>query len=410
MFAYGVMNALKTEDTELDFNYNWSFTDQEIANINEKYDAYILPLADAFRPGFQRQMKGLTDAINKLKIPVVVIGVAVRADYEPDFNSGFEFDDLAYQFTKSVLDKGTVVGVRGEITARYLSHLGFIPERDFTPIGCPSLYTYGLATKTRELPSKIRNLAVNTNGYYNIGYINEFLRNTVDAVPGCYLVQQIQAEYRDMYIGKRWIPALLSKRGDKSDKMVIKGAQLQDLYVKDRVRYFFDVPSWINFMRPFDLFVGNRFHGSVAAILAGVPHVMVPFNARTRELTEYHHLTSLKPGEVKEGTSVLDYIDRLDFQSFSAHQEENLHHYTEFLNRNGLRHIFIDRTGYEIGESPLEREMQKKTGKKISDNLKVVHCYGSLNSMEKISRTLSVNLKGFKRENLKAAIGKIDSN
>lgn len=404
MFAYGVMNALKTEDTELSFNYNWSFTDREIAEINEKYDAYILPLADAFRVGFKKQISGLTEAVKRLKIPAIVIGCAVRADYEPDFESGFEFDDLARDFMKAVLEKSTIVGVRGELTGKYLSHLGFKEDRDFTPIGCPSLYTYGLSVKTREVPVDIKRLVVNTNGYYDVGFINDFLLNTVEKFPGYYLVQQLQAEFRDMYIGKKWLPALLSKRGDKSDKMLIKGKLLRDLYKNDRVRYFFDVPSWVSFMKQFDLFVGNRFHGSVAAVLAGCPHVMIPFNARTRELTEYHYLTSLKPDEIREGTSILDYLDALDFQSFTRHQESNLSHYVDFLDANGLDHIFKKKKEFHIGESPLERKIKWAYSSETAQKENIVQCYDSLPFYDKAIRAVKCNLKGFNPKNIKSIL------
>ena len=206
MFAYGVMNAVQTEDTELSFNYQWDFTDREIYEINEKYDAYLVPMADAFRVRFQKQLSGLTRAIQKLRIPVIVIGVAVRTSYEPDFSKGFEFDECAKAFVKAVLDKGSVIGVRGDITCKYLAKLGFVEERDYTAIGCPSLYTYGTGTRTKSLPSQVKRLAMNTNGYYNVGHINEFLLNTARAIPDYCLIQQQQSEYRDMYLGKAWLP------------------------------------------------------------------------------------------------------------------------------------------------------------------------------------------------------------
>ena len=74
MFAYGVMNVLQTENTELSFTYKWSFSDKEIEVINAKYDAFVIPMADAFRVKWQKQLPALTDAIEKIRIPVIIIG------------------------------------------------------------------------------------------------------------------------------------------------------------------------------------------------------------------------------------------------------------------------------------------------------------------------------------------------
>ena len=407
MFAYGVMNVMQTESTELEFTYKWSFSDKEIEEINAKFDAFIIPMADAFRVRWQKQLSALTDAIEKMKIPVIIIGIAVRADYEPDFSNGFEFDNCAKRFVNAVRKKGTVIGVRGEITGDYLKHLGFKEEIDFTPIGCPSLYTYGSATKTRSISGKVNTICVNTNGYYNVGNINEFLINTIDAFPEISLVQQQQAEYRDLYLKKSWLPLLINNKINKLDKTIINGNRLEVLFKKNKVRYFFDVISWINFMRDFDLFVGNRFHGTVAAVLAGVPHVMVPFNARTRELTEYHQLTCLKPDEIKEGTSVLDYIDRLDFQSFDKHQEENLMHYIRFLEENGLDNIFRKQKAFRFGESVLEQRIQKRIGIPLEDYCRTVNDFESLDWWEKLLRIAMVHVKALRINNIKSIAKKM---
>lgn len=393
MFAYGVMNALQTEDTELHYVQKTSFTDREIDEINEKYDAFILPLADAFRTKWKGALNGLAACIKRLRIPAIVLGIALRAEYEPDFSIGFPFDDEARDFVKAVLGTGSVLGLRGHITAEYLARLGFKDDRDFTVIGCPSLYTYGLAAKTIDFPQKPTRLACNLNGYYHVGNLNECLLNTLRAMPGYCLVQQCENEYRHMYIGRKWLPGFFYGKVFKEDMMLLRGSSLSELYGQDRVRYFLDVPSWINFMRGFDLFVGNRFHGMVVAILSGLPHIMLPFNARTRELTEYHHLTSLRPEDIRKGTSLLDYTDRLDFQSFAKHQESNFRHYVEFLDRHGLEHIFKAKSEWAYGESPFEQKLQKLTGCQIGEYSNIVQSFDSLDYISKLKRAASVNLK-----------------
>ena len=401
MFAYGVMNALQTEDTELGMTEKFRFSDREIAEINANYDAFILPMADAFRSNFIERLKLLTDSINKLKIPVIVVGVGLRADYEPDLSAGMPFDGDVKRFIAAVLDKSGRVGLRGEITGDYLKTLGFVPEKDYTPIGCPSLYTYGTGVRTKPV-GDIRKVAINLNGYYNVGEINQFLADLPKTFPDCCLVQQIQAELRDMYIGKWWIVSMLGKTEDLQKNMLIRGKELDKMYREDRVRFFFDPISWINYLRPFDLFVGNRFHGLACAILAGVPHITIPFNARTREMIEYHHITHLTPESVSKDKTIPDYFDTLDFGSFERQQENNLNHYIDFLDSNGLEHIFTEKKGYEMGESPLERRiMERHHIQDLHEYMDIVHPLLALSPAQRMKRIVSCNMKfAKKREKL----------
>ncbi|MDO5396820.1 MAG: polysaccharide pyruvyl transferase family protein, partial [bacterium] len=150
-FAYGVMNALFTEETEIEQTYKWKWTDEEADLINEKFDAFILPMADGFRIDFMEYLSGITNLVNRLTIPVVVIGVGLRAPYEPDMSSGFPFDEIVTDFVKAILEHSAIIGLRGEITYKYLEKLSFKGDRDFTVIGCPSLYTYGNNLHTKSL-------------------------------------------------------------------------------------------------------------------------------------------------------------------------------------------------------------------------------------------------------------------
>lgn len=81
-----------------------------------------MPLADAFREDFRPVLRNYTQLIRKLKIPVVVTGVGLRANYEPQLDEGFTFDEDVTNFVKAVLEKSAQIGVRGQITADYLKN------------------------------------------------------------------------------------------------------------------------------------------------------------------------------------------------------------------------------------------------------------------------------------------------
>src|SRR5699024_5336539 len=126
-------------------------SDKKAEEINRNYDCYVIPFADAFRPTFIPLLKKYTKLIKKLSIPVIIVGVGLRAPFEPKLNEGFPFDNDVREFVSAVLEKSSMIGVRGQITADYLTRLGFEEEKDHTVIGCPSMYSFGSHLKIKEL-------------------------------------------------------------------------------------------------------------------------------------------------------------------------------------------------------------------------------------------------------------------
>ena len=53
-------------------------------DVNERYDIYVIPLANAFRLSFEPQLIQMTQLIRRLRIPVVVLGVGAESDTRYD--------------------------------------------------------------------------------------------------------------------------------------------------------------------------------------------------------------------------------------------------------------------------------------------------------------------------------------
>lgn len=164
----------------------------------------------------------------------------------------------------------------------------------------------------------------------------------------------------------------------KTSDSIFDKDKLKKLNREDKIRFFFDVRSWVEYLENFDLFLGSRFHGTVMAVLAGIPHVLLPFDARTRELAEYHNITRLTPYEISPEKSILDYIEKLDFNSFEKKQKDNLNHYIDFLTKNSLENVFNRNIPVSKGESVLEREINFSNCE--------VKCIDSLSVTEKAKR------------------------
>ncbi len=143
LYLNGVLRSLMIDDnTVIQANYyNTNYYKPEY--VNENFDCFVIPLADAFRENFVNELNELTSFVKKLKIPCYVIGVGLKESYEPDFSQSKPQDEAVKKFVTAVLEKSNCIGVRGELTGKYLETLGFAEGRDFMVIGCPSMYMKG---------------------------------------------------------------------------------------------------------------------------------------------------------------------------------------------------------------------------------------------------------------------------
>ena len=74
IYAHAMHKIMGIKDVEITPIYRHSENQADM--INEKYDYFIIPLANAFRVTFQNHIITLTKLIKKLKIPVIITGDA----------------------------------------------------------------------------------------------------------------------------------------------------------------------------------------------------------------------------------------------------------------------------------------------------------------------------------------------
>lgn len=348
VYQYSVIRNLMTEGKTITPD-QYIIDPSKASEINEKYDCYVIPLADAFRPDFVTSLRKYTSLIKKLNIPVYVIGVGLRAPFEPKLNEGFPFDKDVKAFVDAVLEKSTMIGVRGQITADYLTRLGYREGEDHVVIGCPSMYSFG-----REL--KIRNTNITTNSLVSINSsrlspdnLLDFIDRSAKQFPNHYFIPQWKRELILTYIGA---PSL-SHKDDKN----YPNKMSHPMYMDNKVRFPLNTTGWLDLMKSVDLSFGARLHGNIAAVIAGTPSIIFPKDARMRELAEYHNLTKVMANEITEKTNLLDLIEQVDFHSVEKNQAENFDRFIAFLDKNGIEHIH--KNSGVIENAPLDQAIAK---------------------------------------------------
>lgn len=328
LYTHGMYSALLSKDNDMDASY-YSDLEMDAEEISEAYDYYVIPLADAFRTTFIGRIKQLTRLVKKIKIPCILTGVGLRGAYEPKIAGDSTLDAAVKQFVSALLDKSSIVGVRGQITADYLSRLGFVEGRDHMAIGCPSMYTWGRHLKVRDA-SVTEDAVISLNSSLKTHEnINAFMKKTAAEFPNHYFIGQEKYDFLLTYLGEAF----------ETDRTY--PCNLADsLYAENRVRFFLNVRSWVDFLAQSSLCVGSKIHGVVAAILAGTPVVFFAKDARTRELAEYHNIPHLPSAQVDEDKNLMDMLACLDMHGIEKRQHENFDRFVTFLDRNGLPHIY----------------------------------------------------------------------
>ncbi len=393
IYANSVYRTLMvSDDTELVCD-NYSMNENDAPWINENCSAYIIPLADLFRESGLSERNRIKKLVRKLNIPCIILGVGIRAKNEKAIENGFPFDDDVKDFVNTVLDKSAMVGLRGELTAKYLTQLGFKEDKDFMVIGCPSMYTYGAYLKRCDKPLNItKDSAISVNASVVATKENlAFVFGLFDEYKNSVFIPQRQGELLTLYTGRDY--------EHPCNKPIYPIHLTDKLYAENRVKMFLQAKQWIDYLSTKELSIGCRMHGNIAAILAGIPTVIIPHDMRMKELIDYHRLPSLRPGEIKECSTLDDVLERVDFDAMFNHHQENFERYRKFLKINDIDNIFaqndIVRTAtYDLALAKLGGDYEVKSAAFASPQ----ELMDRMNALDSDNKELIENLKESTRD------------
>lgn len=307
--------------------------------INAEFDAVVIPAANWLYERFD--FGDLADRIEKVRVPVVLIGIGAQA------GAGMAIPvlpDGTLRLLRAVSERSALIGTRGDFSSHVLNEYGI---RNHKPVGCPSLY---LAHEKRPVVEKraLRRVMVGGTRYglprreptpeeslhrslyaaaakedFDINFQSE--RPEIDLLVQWSLGTEIDAE--------RLPPSLVSYYGF-DDRERLKR------FLERHGRVYLDVDRWIGDMPAYDLYVGSRIHGAIAALLAGTPALLVAHDSRTAELGAFAAIPQVeqRQHESIDAGWINAMYSRLDFGPFERQMDINFRSYVEFLNANGLPH------------------------------------------------------------------------
>ncbi|MFJ5259710.1 polysaccharide pyruvyl transferase family protein [Streptomyces sp. NPDC088387] len=337
IFSDASHKILETPRTEV-FSNGGRVSVAAAGRINEEYDAFVVPLANAFRPSFEEALERLTRLIGKLTIPVVVLGVGAQSNLKYETARLKAMEPTVRAFVSAVLDRSASIGVRGEFTERYLKEMGF---RDVEVIGCPSLFMHGKdLTVEKRLPRLTADSRISVNGSHSAVRsqgLGKVIRRAHERYPNLRFVGQNLSDARQLH----WRD--LSSPNARVTAMPTHPDH--PMYREGKVRVYVDPITWIDDLRGFDYSFGSRIHGNIAALIAGTPATVLCSDSRTLELCRYFGIPHRTIDKVPADLDPAELYEEADFSELTGGHQERFERFTSFLTANGLDNTFTHGDG-----------------------------------------------------------------
>jgi hypothetical protein len=335
LFYSSVWRGISVPGVELvpdGYACEWHSTPRLASVINENFDAYVVPMANAFRSAFMGSLDRLTQVIERLTIPVIVIGVGAQLDLEGNLDSiRPEHRASITRFVRAVLDRSASIGVRGELTERMLRHFGF-PADLIEVIGCPSVFEKGPNPGlVRKVDSLTRDSEIAMNYTPRVKNVGRMIEENSARHPRSVVIPQIHGTLGLMVWGE--------PQNRKYDPRLPEYVD-HPLYLEDRMRFFVDASTWIDYLKTKDFCFGTRIHGNVAGVSAGIPTVVLAHDSRTRELAQYHGIPHQMRRTLSRSVDAAKLYEEADLDTFAARQPETFERYRAFLARNALPSVY----------------------------------------------------------------------
>ena len=335
IFLESAYKLMGTKGTELTLD---RFAPDKIGAdvINERFDVYVIPFANAFRSTFIDQLARYTSVIEKLKIPVVVLSVGFQGKLPYVSGESRDVDEGVRRFVRAVLDRSGSMGVRGEITQDFVKKLGFT---DIEVIGCPSMFLNGdQLSITKKTPTLERDARIGVNITSRVTKMGPIVTKNMALYPNLEYIAQDKDALRLLLWGDG------AKRIKDPSPLPVHLSH--PLLRDDRTKFFVDPWPWLDDMRKTDFVFGTRIHGNITALLAGTPGYVFAHDSRTLELARYFEIPHRQMEDIPADIDAAELFAEADYGPTMAGHPARFRNFIDYVERHGLKHIF------QPGEDP----------------------------------------------------------
>lgn len=269
-----------------------TFGDGFAEQMAEHFDIIVVSLANFLRPDTDLSALGAALVALDGRVPFIVLGAGLQGRHSLSDLAAGTADTISV-----INERAEVFGVRGAETQDWLHKNGFGKAE---ALGCPSLYVYPqsiIGLDASQARAKGAAADVMTAGHISVrdGKIVKRgveLLKALAQTDASYVMQDEFLKYPNL--GK---VAHLYNDGNAAIDAQAMNTWLAERCGKPvnfrRYYYFNEAGAWRQGAMRHDVFIGDRFHGGVAALQAGLPSIFLKEDNRVGELTDYFGLPAL---------------------------------------------------------------------------------------------------------------------
>lgn len=336
LIGEGALRALAPHAKQVPFwhLYNCSRNGVGLEEFNANFDICVFTCANLLRKGLSADVEA--EVLDKIKMPVVMLGIGLqnRRDLENALPEGTK------RLLNILRDREHYFLTRGLETAGFLKDQGFSFVQ---PTGCPSVYF--MPDNMRRALKKLPTVQVGKARTIFSGYLGANHDSIVDAnalAPQDSSPQYIvQDEF--LHFDMRVEPNAEGRVYDSASGMMIGDLVYPGTERLDKpfeVRTFFDTNQWRAWASSMDFNFGRRFHGSIIAMQAAVPSLMVAVDDRMREMLGFTGLPAVDATDLDKAENRAEFVaDRV--AGFNASELVDRYSDRERNFRTVLREIGI---------------------------------------------------------------------
>lgn len=260
---------------------------QKVADlINANFDGLMMTMSNILRPDAQEP--DIAELVRALKVPVYCLGIGLQGELPHGKADVLTADvrDLMYALD----ERAALFGVRGEQTLNWLRSIGI---KNAKALGCPSMFAYPRNILSIKRPQKLDRII--TAGHLKLtpdesSRGHKLMRGFTNTSPA-YVFQGEIAHFKE----------LLHQQGVYDEAtQTLHRATISDLInrkckIKSPFGEYYsfgESSAWRQACTKYDLYVGDRIHGGVAAMQVGVAALVLHADTRVQELANYHGIPS----------------------------------------------------------------------------------------------------------------------
>jgi hypothetical protein len=337
IIAYGLLRALKYEEVSWDHSIG-------PARVNSEFDIIVIAAANFLHTGFD--FGGMASFIEATQLPCVMVGVGAQSNtYSPDI----DIKPGTQRLMQVVAERSKLIGARGPFTLEVLSRMGI---HNVQVTGCPSHYMGArpeLRVRKPPLGANPRLLFNSSRDVVSHAFDRDRMINVVCGLLAAAVESQSdfapQSELPEIQIGDgpdqpTFEAAFQTMLAHFPFYRRVAPVDQLSAWFRQHVRVYWDVAEWFDNVKKYDFVFGNRFHGNMIAIQAGVPACVICHDTRTTEMCEFLGIPSIGLMDLEDADAaninVARLYDLVDPNAIQARYDILYPAFKQFLATNQL--------------------------------------------------------------------------